>query len=85
MEIEGEIVSNSCFLGQHYSSGAVVCRSSLSLEGHGLSHVRISSSSSYSKLHLLTDLSLEGWEHIRTVTWPRDFAPWPRENSTSMC
>ena len=84
MGIEEEMVSNSGFVGQHYFSVVVVCRSSSSLEGNGLSHGHVSSSSSYSKLHFLPDSSLEGWEHIWTVTWPPDFAPWPRENSTSM-
>ena len=55
-----EMVSKSGFVGQHYSSRAVVCHSSPSLEGHGLSNVPVSSSSSYSTTPSLHRFELGG-------------------------
>ena len=60
MGIEGEMVSKSSFVGQHYFSGAVVCHSSPSLEGHGLSNDHVSSSSSYSSTPSLHKFELGG-------------------------
>ena len=76
VRIKGEMVSMSGFVGQHYSSRAVVqhyssravvCHSSPSLDMDFLMSISPLHRPA-SQLHLFTDSSLEGWGQIWTVT-----------------